>query len=70
MIDDAFFYTTNQNSVAKEDWKKLSDTDDVTTESQVYVSVDYTIYHEYDSEGLIIRKGMMSKEMGGGNPFN
>ena len=69
MIDDKFFYTTNSNSVAKEDWKKLTDESDVTEEIEMYVSKDYIVYHYFDSEGLIASKYVMSKKEGGGSPF-
>lgn len=69
MIDDKFFYTANNNSVAKEDWKKLTDDGSTTEAFEVYVSEDYTVYHEYDGDGLISGKHMMSKVEGGGNPF-
>ena len=69
MIDDKFFYTSNYNSVAKEDWKKLTDESDVTEEIEMYVSKDYTVYHYFDSEGIITGKYVMSKEKGGGSPF-
>lgn len=69
MIDDKFFYTTNHNSVAKEDWKELTDTSDATEEIEVYVSEDYTVYHELDSDGAIIGKYVTSKKEGGGSSF-
>lgn len=69
MIDDQFFYTSNNNCVAKEDWKKLTDTSESIEVFEMYVSEDYTIYHEFDSDGAIIGKHLMSKEEGGGNPF-
>lgn len=69
MIDEEFFYTTNNNSVAKADWKKLTDGNAVTEEIEMYVSGAYTIHHEFDSEGLILAKYLMSKERGGGNSF-
>jgi len=70
LIDDQFFYTSNHNSVAKEDWKKLTDTKDSVEVFEAFVTEDYTIHHEYDSNGYIISKYLMSKEEGGGNPFN
>jgi len=69
MIDDQFIYTTNTNSVAKEDWKKLTDTSDTVEEFEMYVSEDYIVYHYFDGDGLITGKYVMSKE-GGGSPFN
>jgi len=36
----------------------------------VYVSEGYTISHEFDKDGLIIRKSLMSKERLGGTAFN
>ncbi|MBR4079749.1 MAG: DUF5050 domain-containing protein, partial [Christensenellaceae bacterium] len=69
MIDDKFFYTTNNNSVAKEEWKTLTDTSDTTDEIETYVSEDYTVFHEFDSNGLISGKYLMSKEKGGGSPI-
>ncbi|MBR2222719.1 MAG: hypothetical protein IJ973_00180, partial [Christensenellaceae bacterium] len=67
--DDKFFYTTNNNSVAKEEWKTLTDTSDTTDEIETYVSEDYTVFHEFDSNGLISGKYLMSKEKGGGSPI-
>lgn len=69
MIDDQSFYTTNSISVAKEDWKKLTDEKDATEEIEMYVSKDYKIYHYFDSNGIITGKYVMSKEAGGGKPF-
>ena len=69
MIDDKFFYTANGNSVAKEDWKELTDESDATEEIEMYVSEDYTVYHYLDSEGIITGKYVMSKERNGGSPF-
>ena len=69
MIDDAFIYTTNNNSQAKEDWAKLKDEADVMEEIEMYVSEDYTVHHEFDAEGLITGKYLMSKEKFGGSPF-
>jgi len=70
MIDDQFIYTTNNNSVAKEDWKKLTDASDAAKEAEMYVSEDYIVYHYFDGEGLITGKYLMSKAEGGGTPFN
>lgn len=70
MIDDKFFYTANNNSVAKEDWKTLTDDGGITEEIEMYVSKDYKVYHYFDSEGIITGKYVMSKEKGGGKPFN
>ena len=69
MIDDEFIYTTNGISIEKENWQKLTDDSDVTEEIYACVSEGYTVYHEFDSEGLISRKGLMSKEKFGGNSF-
>ena len=69
MIDDKFVYTTNGISIEKENWQKLTDDSDVTEEIYVCVSEGYTVYHEFDSDGLIGRKGLMSKEKFGGNSF-
>ena len=69
MIDDKFVYTTNGISIEKENWQKLTDDSDVTEEIYACVSEGYTVYHEFDSEGLIGRKGLMSKEKFGGNSF-
>ena len=51
LIDDERFYTTNATSVDKEDWKKLTDDSSSTEEIDLYVSEDYTIHHEFDSNG-------------------
>ena len=69
MIDDKFVYTTNGISIEKENWQKLTDDSDVTEEIYACVSEGYTVYHEFDSDGLIGRKGLMSKEKFGGNSF-
>ena len=53
----------------KENWQKLTDDSDVTEEIYACVSEGYTVYHEFDSDGLISRKGLMSKEKFGGNSF-
>lgn len=70
MIDDRFFYATNNNSVEKKDWKKLTDTSDAVEEVEMYVSEDYIVYHYFDGDGLIVGKYVMSKEEGGGSPFH
>ena len=69
MIDDKFIYSTNNNIVAKENWKELTDEGDVTEEIEVYVSEDYTVYHYLDGEGLITGKYVMSKERNGASSF-
>lgn len=69
LIDEGFFYTTNNNSVAKTDWKKLSDTKEATEVIEMNVSEGYTVYHELDSDGFISSKYLMSKEKFGGSPF-
>lgn len=69
MIDDVSIYTTNNNSWAKEDWMKLKDEKSVAEEIEMYVSEDYTVHHEFDAEGLIQAKYLMSKEKFGGSPF-
>jgi len=69
MIDEEFIYTSNNTSVAKEDWKNLTDTHDVVYELEVYVSDEYSIHHEFDDEGLISGKYLMSKTEGGGTAF-
>lgn len=69
VIDDKFFYTTNNNSVAKEDWKTLTDESEATEEIKMYVSEDYTVYHYFDGEGIITGKYVMSRERNGGSPF-
>ena len=69
MIDDKFIYTTNGISIEKENWQKLTDNKDITEEIYMCVSEGYTVYHEFDSDGLIGRKGLMSKERFGGNSF-
>ena len=52
-----------------ENWKELADDKDVTEEIYMYVSEDYTVHHEFDSEGLIGGKYLMSKEKFGGTAF-
>jgi len=69
IIDDQFFYTTNNNYAAKEDWKSLTDAGDSTAEVNMYVSEEYIIYHNFDSDGLIASKYLMSKTEGGGTSF-
>ena len=69
MIDDKFIYTTNGCGIEKENWKELADDKDVTEEIYMYVSEDYTVHHEFDSEGLIGGKYLMSKEKFGGTAF-
>ena len=69
MIDDKLIYTTNGCGIEKENWKELADDKDVTEEIYMYVSEDYTVHHEFDSEGLIGGKYLMSKEKFGGTAF-
>ena len=70
MIDDQCIYVVNNSARDKEQWKELTTTGDVVTMTQVYVSEGYTISHEFDKDGLIIRKSLMSKERLGGTAFN
>jgi len=70
LMDEEFVYGTNSNILTKEEWKKLTDTKDAVEAAEVYVCEEYTVYHEYDSDGLIISKYLMSKEEHGGSPFN
>ena len=69
MIDEEYIYTANNTSILKADWQKLTDTDEATTQLEMYASKDYSVHHEYDEEGLIIRKSLMSKAEGGGTSF-
>ena len=69
LIDDVYIYTSNNNCYVKEDWKKLSDLQEVSYENEYYVSEKYTIHHEFDDEGLIVGKYLMSKERNGGSAF-
>lgn len=69
LIDEKYIYTTNNNSVLKEDWKELSDDKDNVSVCEVYVSEKYIIHHEFDDEGLIIGKYLMNKETSGGSSF-
>lgn len=69
MIDDKYFYGTNDNRVDKEDWKELTETADTVDSGEVYVSEDYTVYHELDSDGLITGKYLMSKNQNGATSF-
>lgn len=69
VIDEEYVYTANGISVPKADWQKLTDTKDVTAEVEVYASKDYKVYHEFDDEGLIGGKYLMSKAEGGGTSF-
>lgn len=69
MIDDTQIYTSNNNSVEKENWKDLSDTKDKVAVVNAYVSSDYSIHHEFDENGLILYKYLMSKETSGGSQF-
>ena len=69
MIDDTHFYCYNNVNVEKANWKDLKDKDDTVTVQEMYVSKDYSIHHEYDAEGLISSKVLMSKEKFGGTSF-
>jgi len=70
MIDDQCIYVVNNSARDKEQWKELTTTGDVVTMTQMYVSEGYTISHEFDKDGLITRKSLMSKERLGGSAFN
>lgn len=69
MVDEENFYGPNNTSVAKDQWQKLMCAEPVE-EAEMYVSADYTIHHEFDENGLIAYKYLMSKEFHGGTPFN
>ena len=69
LIDEEFIYTVNNISMAKADWNKLTDTHASVEVMEMYVSGDYRIHHEFDDQGLIIGKYLMSKEKSGGTSF-
>lgn len=70
LIDEAYIYAVNDESVTKEDWQKLSTDDDTTVDTvEMYVSGDYSIHHELDGDGFIIGKYLMSKTEFGGKSF-
>ena len=69
MIDDEWIYTSNNQSVEKENWKNLSGKGTELTEMEMYVSKDYNIYQKYDAQGLIIDKTLLSQETSGGKSF-
>lgn len=69
MIDDQDIYVVNNTAREKEQWKEITTTGDAVTMTQVYVSEGYTISHEFDQDGLITRKSLMSKERLGGTSF-
>ncbi|MBQ3077332.1 MAG: hypothetical protein IJC43_05710, partial [Clostridia bacterium] len=70
MVDEGFFYGLNNKSVAKEDWQKLTDVGAPIEEVEMYLSLEYNVHHELDSEGLIAGKYLMSKTEGGGTAFH
>ncbi len=69
MIDEEEFYGPNNDKVYKEDWKKLGNDEEMLSVMEKYVSEEYTIYHEFDEEGYIIAKYIMSKTKHGGTSF-
>ena len=69
VIDEECVYTANNIVVDKADWQKLTDTKDATEEMEMYASKDYTVHHEFDAEGMISSKVLMSKAEGGGTSF-
>ncbi|MBE7018086.1 MAG: DUF5050 domain-containing protein [Ruminococcaceae bacterium] len=69
MIDEEEFYGPNNDKVLKEDWKKLGNDEDTLSVMEKFVSGEYTIYHEFDEEGYISAKYIMSKTRHGGTSF-
>lgn len=70
IIDEGFVYGSNNYSVAKDDWKKLTVFDASTINMlEMYTSEDYSIHHELNEEGLIMGKYLTNKEKGGGTSF-
>lgn len=70
MIDEEDIYGPNNSSVLKEDWKELGNAEgDTLRVMEKYVSGEYTIHHEFDEEGYISGKYIMSKTKFGGTSF-
>lgn len=69
MISGKTIYLANNTSMELERWKEAAISDTVEKVMEVYVSEEYTVYHEFDDEGLISQKYLMSVIKFGGSPF-
>lgn len=68
-IDEESIYTSNDKEEPKENWQKLADDEPAWDVVKVCLFEGYTIYHEWDSQGLITAKYLMNKETNGGTSF-
>lgn len=69
MMDGNWIYASNDTSVTIDNWQNLSLEDTVSEEMEVYVSEGYKIYHEFDANGFIVGKYLMSMTKNGGTSF-
>ena len=69
MMDGNWIYASNDTSVMMDAWQNLSLEDTVLEEMEVYVSEGYKIYHEFDANGFIVGKYLMSMTENGGTSF-
>lgn len=69
MIDGDWIYASNDTSVAIDNWQNLFLEDTVSEEMEVYVSEGYKIYHDFDANGYIVGKYLMSMTKNGGTSF-
>ena len=69
VTQDKVIYACNNNCRPKEEWKQLATDYDTVIQRELYISETYTIRHEYNEEGLITGKYLMSKETSGGRSF-
>lgn len=70
MMDGKTIYIANNTAMEMEMWKELTVSDETETQMEMYVSEGYNVYHEFDNEGLINAKYMMSVVEFGASPFN
>lgn len=69
LIDGEDIYFANNTCVALEKWQDVEITDEATTELEVYLSETYNVYHNFDKDGLISGKYLMSNTEFGSTSF-
>lgn len=69
VIDGEDIYFVNNTCVALEKWQDVEITDEAITEMEVYLSDAYNVYHDFDKDGLISGKYLLSNTESGSRSF-
>lgn len=69
IIGADYIISSENHAVPREDWKTLGSGSGEIGRLDMYLSSAYSVHHEYDDEGYITAKYLMSEETSGGSPF-